>query len=235
MTKKKVNLGNVPENWYDIIPKKYKNTAYNPNFDKHGIHIPARIGIVGFSGSGKSNTILDLIYRFNSTFDTIILCLPTADEPLYRYLRDKFAGSNFMIYEEGQIPDITKFKKDEDGSMMIIFDDLMTYKKIQPEIEEWFIRGRKVAGGTTCVYISQNYFSIPKVVRNQLTHLILKKISGIKDLNLILREASHGISKENLLRMYDKATENPLSFLMIDHVGGNERKYRAGYHEVLTP
>lgn len=110
MTKKKPTLGNEPANWYNIIPKKYKNTSFNPNFEKHGIHIPARIGIVGFSGSGKSNTIVDLIYRFNGTFDTIILCMPNADEPLYRYLRDKFSGSNFMIYENGEIPDITKFK-----------------------------------------------------------------------------------------------------------------------------
>lgn len=235
--KKKVDFGNVPANWYNIMPSKYKNNSFNPNFNHHGIQIPARIGIIGFSGSGKTNTVMDLIYRFNGTFDKIVLCMPNSDEPLYNMLKDKFAGQDFTVYENGLIPSLDSLK-DEDhpkAQSLVIFDDLITFKKIQSDIEQFFIRGRKIGGGITCVYISQNYYSIPKPIRSQFTHVILKKIGSVKDLTMILREISTDLNKEQLLRLYQKATENFLGFLMLDLSTTPDKRYRSGYFEIINP
>ena len=50
--------------------------------------------------------------------------------------------------------------------------DIMTNKKFQAIIKELFIRCRKL--NISLVFITQSYFSVPKDVRLNLTHLITK-------------------------------------------------------------
>jgi hypothetical protein len=48
--------------------------------------------------------------------------------------------------------------------VLIIFDD-QEIDKNQQKIEEYFLRGRKVGGGITMMYLSQNFYSIPTLIR----------------------------------------------------------------------
>jgi len=56
-------------NYYEKI--KNKSNIFNPNFEQHKMKIPMRLGIVGSSGSGKTNCVINLLKIFNGTFDTI--------------------------------------------------------------------------------------------------------------------------------------------------------------------
>ena len=48
------------ENWYNKLDKKYKVKSFNPNKGKtHELDIPFRLCLVGASGSGKSNALLN--------------------------------------------------------------------------------------------------------------------------------------------------------------------------------
>ena len=58
----KQNNNNEMINFYlhkDI--QKHLPKSHNPNFEKHRISLPARIGIIGNSGSKKSSTLLNFI------------------------------------------------------------------------------------------------------------------------------------------------------------------------------
>ena len=47
--------------WYKKIPKKYLPKQHNPHFETHHIKLPFRMIIAGNSGSGKTQTLLNII------------------------------------------------------------------------------------------------------------------------------------------------------------------------------
>ena len=55
--------------------------------------------VVGSSGSGKSNVVINIIQKFNDTFGNVKICCKDKNEPLYKMLSDKLDPSSFQIYE----------------------------------------------------------------------------------------------------------------------------------------
>ena len=74
-------------NFYDLIPKGEKKI--NPNYATHGIDLPFRMLIAAPSGSGKTNQLMNLIAHMDKTFHEIIICVKSADEPLYEMMINK--------------------------------------------------------------------------------------------------------------------------------------------------
>ena len=60
---------------------------------------------------------------------------------------------------------------------------------------ELFIRGRKIGKGLSLIYLSQSFFKIPKIIRQQFNYLFLLKLSSGRDLNLILSDFSLGVDR----------------------------------------
>lgn len=210
-------------NFYEVIPKKYKTKTHNPNYSKHLIELPMRMLIVGASGSMKTNVCLNIIHKFTNTFNQIILCVRDANEPLYNFLSDKI-GDDLIIYENGEVPSLSDFEPD--GQKLIIFDDLINLKD-QKQIEEFFLRGRKL--GFSCIYIAQSYFKTPRFIRLNCTHIILKKIPSIRDIKTILKEYSLSMDADELYAKYKQATKNPTDFLLIDPSAPDDKKLRQNF------
>ena len=67
--------------------------------------------------------------------------------------------------------------------ILIVFDDMnadiMTNKKFQAIIKELFIRCRKL--NISVVFITQSYFSLPKVVRLNSTNYLIMKVNNRKE------------------------------------------------------
>ena len=131
---------------------------------------PYRILIIGGSGSGKTNTLLNLI---NEQKDKIYLYAKDLREPKYKHLikiresaRIKHLNdskafidcSNIMndVYENIDLYNLNRTRK-----ILIVFDDMiadiMTNKKFQSIIKELFIRCRKI-NIFTCIYPSVLFF-----------------------------------------------------------------------------
>jgi hypothetical protein len=165
--------------------------------------------IIGGSGSGKTNVLLDFIHKSSGTFNRICICCRTRDEPLYDYLSLKSPEIEF--YENGEIPDINEFGKENNN--LVVFDDLVLQKD-QSDIAEYYIRGRKK--NITCIYLSQSYFKIPKLIRINCRYIILKKLSSIRDLKLILSEYSLDVNLNKITDLYNEATKDFTDFLLID-------------------
>ena len=74
-------------NFYSKIKtEKSHNPAYNTS---HKFEIPFRMVICGNSGSGKTSTLLNILYNMPDTFTQVILCIKDSDEPLYKLLKEK--------------------------------------------------------------------------------------------------------------------------------------------------
>ncbi len=78
-------------NFYDKLSKEDKSeTKLDKNFKNHYILPNSMIGIIGGTGSGKNNALLNLISKqSNKYFDIIIFNPVSTDEPLLKLLQKK--------------------------------------------------------------------------------------------------------------------------------------------------
>ena len=120
---------------------------------------PYRILIIGGSGSGKTNTLLNLI-KEEDDIDNIYLYAKDLSEPKSEFLMKKREDTgikycndpNAFIEFSNRMDDVYQNIDDCNPSrkrkILIVFDDMianiMTSKKFQAIIKELFIRCRKV-------------------------------------------------------------------------------------------
>jgi len=216
--------------WYKKMPKKYILKSHNPHFDKHHIKLPFRMIIAGNSGSGKTQTLLNLLYIMPDTFEKIYVITKNKDEPLYNYLEDKLKNQGLKITEGiDTLPDLDSFDKEQNS--LIVLDDLVNQTaREQKPIADYFIRARKK--NCSLIYISQSFYAVPKMIRDNISYLIIKQVSSMKNLTMITRECSLGIDKKVLKKMYDDATKSKQDFLLIDLDGAKDEKFRKNFDSV---
>ena len=131
---------------------------HNPNWPYIPDH-PYRILIVGGSGSGKANALLNLINN-QSDVDKIYLYAKDPYEKKYQYLIDKhekvgldhFEDSKaFMDYsndKQNVYKNIEDYNPGKKRKILIVFDDMIAdmidNKKLNPVVTELVIRGIKL-------------------------------------------------------------------------------------------
>lgn len=218
------------ENIYEKIPKNMLDNAENPNFHLHNLKLPMRMCVVAPSGSGKTNFLVNVIAKFcegKGTFADITVITRNADEPLYRFLKKKCDDIQIV---EGLNNTPVLDKMDKDVNHLVVFDDLVLEKN-QERIKNYYIRARKL--NCSVIYLSQSYFAIPKIIRNNCSYLVLLKLSGHREVNMILSEGGLGIDKDTLLRLYQEATNEKFSPFIIDYEEDPSKRYRKGLLDIL--
>lgn len=218
-------------NFYERMDKKFLDNAENPNFHLHHLKVPFRMCIVAPSGSGKTNFLLNIIHLFSQgkgTFADLSIITRNKDEPLYRFLQSKNDQINIKEGLEN-VPQLDKF--DKDINHLVVFDDLVLAKDQRP-IENYYIRARKL--NCSVIYISQSYYKIPKIIRSNCSYMCLLKLSGQREVNMILSEFGLGVSKEQLLALYQYATKEKFIPLLIDMEAEPQDRFRKGFLEILT-
>ena len=175
--------------------------------------------------TGKTNTLLNLI-KEQDGIDKIYLYAKDLIEPKYELMikKCKDAGikhlndlnafiecSNTMddVYEN--IDDCNPNRK---RKFLIVFGDMiadiMSNKKFQA-IKNCL----EMQKACSLVFFTQSYFSVPKDIRLNSTHLIMK-ISNNKELHNIAINHLADIDYKDLVKIYRKCTREPYSFLTID-------------------
>jgi hypothetical protein len=218
------------ENLYEKIPKELLDKVENPNFHLHNLKLPFRMCIVAPSGSGKTNFLVNLLSIFSNgvgTFQSIHIITRNKDEPLYRWISGK---SDQLIIKEGlsNTPPLDKF--DKDYNHLVVWDDLVLSKDLTM-VENYYIRARKL--NVSVIFISQSYFKIPKIIRNNCSYMVLLKLSGNREVNMILSEFGLGVTKDELISLYEYATKEKFSPLLIDLESDKDNRFRKGLLEIL--
>ena len=185
--------------------------------------------IIGGPGSGKTNTLLNLI-KEPSDINNIYLYAKDLSQPKYEFLIKKYGNAgvkhfndpNAFIQCSNTMDDVYENIDDYNSSrkrkILIVFDDMiadiMTNKKFQAIIKELFIRCRKL--NISLVFITQSYFSVPKDVRLNSTHYLIMKINKKRELQNIAINHSADIDYKDFLKIYRECRREPYSFLTID-------------------
>lgn len=207
-------------NFYDLIPKGEKKI--NPNYATHGIDLPFRMLIAAPSGSGKTNQLMNLIAHMDKTFHEIIICVKSADEPLYEMMINKL--KNIVVYESGEVPSLSQYSKIDDKTKrlkrldkkqrLIVFDDLITDRRANQIASEYYIKGRKL--GFSMCYIGQSFYQIPKLIRDNCQIFLLGRNLLKRDLKLILSTFPTEITLDEFVDLYHYLTPENLDTVLIN-------------------
>ena len=134
---------------------------------------PYKILIIGVSGSGKTNALLNLI---KNQPDINKICLYAKDpyQAKYQFLIKKKESTRlkhlkaFIEYSNDMQNVYKKIEEYNIGitrEILIVFDDMIAdminNEKLNPVVTELFIRDRKL--NISIVFITQSYFKVPKV------------------------------------------------------------------------
>ena len=146
---------------------------------------PYRIVIIGGSGSGKTNALLNLINN-QPDIDKIYLYAKDPYEAKCQYLikkREKVGSDHFndckaFMEYSNDMQDVYKNIEDynpgKNRKVLIVLDDMIAdminNKKLDSIVTQLFIRGRKL--NISIVFIIQSYFKVPKDVRLNSTHFL---------------------------------------------------------------
>ena len=186
---------------------------------------PYRILIIGGSGSGKTNALLNLINN-QPDIDEIYLYAKDPYEAKYQFLINKkestwlkhFNDPKAFIEYSNDMEDVYKnideYNIDKEHKILIVFDDMIAdminNKKLNSIVTELFIRGRKL--NISLVFITQSYFKVPKDVRLNTTHFFIAKIPNKRELQQIALNHSSDISTKDFINIHKKCTAEPYSF-----------------------
>ena len=220
------------QNFYESMPDEMLDKADNPNENIHHIKLPFRMCVSAPSGSGKTNFVLNLISLFSQgkgTFQTIDIITRNKSEPLYEYLHKKCPDINI---KEGMKSLPVLDKMDKKTNHLVIVDDLLLDKDQTPIIN-YYIRCRKL--NCSIAYLSQSYFDIPSLIRKNCSYMVFLKLGGVREVKDILRNFALGISKEQLINMYNYATDEKLDCLLLDLEADKTKKFRKNFDEYMNP
>ena len=190
---------------------------------------PYRILIVGGSGSGKTNALLNLINN-QPDIDKIYLYAKDPYEAKYQYLINKretvgqnhFDDPKAFIEYSNDMQDVYKNIEDYNPrknrkALIVFYDmraDMINNKMLNSVVTELFIRGRKL--NISIVFITQSYFKVPKDVRLNSTHFFIMKIPNKRELQQIALNHSSDIDFKDFMKIFKKYTAEPYSFLAND-------------------
>jgi hypothetical protein len=234
------NDNNEIINFYEL-PKvqKFLTKSINPNYDKgtkHGIKVPFRGILTAASGGGKTNLLFNVILQMANTFNHIYI-YTQAEEPLYEYIESQISSDLLTIkYGIKALQDFDE--KEYYGQSLVVLDDMVNEKeKDQACIKELYLRGRKIAGGVSLLYLTQKYHAVPKFIRGQCQYFFIIKVSEVDDLKRILKEFALSATNKQMDAMYEYCCESGKfgNCMIIDLMSGRSKMFRKNFKEILNP
>lgn len=233
----------------DIICNKIKYPLPNTTF---------KIGIIGKSGSGKTNILRNLTEKmgknaiYSKKFSNVFYISPSIKsmDKKPRLPKDRFYSSL------NDLPEIVNRMDEEgmEGRTLLIMDDITNELKTSGEMGEHlktiYQNNRHLgnpiineetdeieeSGAMSSIILSQRTNNLPRFIRSQLTHIILFDCRSTKsEMITIFEEFFHTDKKtfnEILRRTFDNPKEK-FNFLFIDL--GNSKVFKNFDTEFIIP
>lgn len=207
-----------------VNDKNYKNHMILPN---------SRIALIGGSGTGKTQFLLNFLDRVGPKFYELYIYTTDTEEKLLSLLKSKIPEA-VITNNIDDIPEISEFSEDKTHEKLVVFDDFITLNNKQmKKLEDYAIAGRKYS--ITSIFMAQNYRQIPKNITRNLNYIILFKLNDNTTLRSILYNHNiHDISKDKLKHFYNIATMNKFNFLLLDlNAENKDIAYRHNFLNIL--
>lgn len=180
-----------------------------------------------------------------SIVDKIVKKVEAERDDLYKYQQDmkdynKFmknlhSGSHleeeslFRFYKNGYFPKPEHKWGGRRPFMAVLCDDVQGSKLMSSrKIDNLVIKHRHIGSfpddqpslGVSIFFLIQNYSSkaggISRAIRNNATNMLIFKCKDEKQLDQMASEMSGEVDKETFLKVYERATDEPHSFLFVD-------------------
>lgn len=135
-------------------------------------------------------------------------------------------------FEEAEdVPDPRDLDKNDKN--LLIFDDLILSK--QNKIEDYYTRGRH--SNVDCIYLSQNYFKLPRQTIRENANLFILFPQDLKNINHIFNDhVSSDMEKDEFRSLCRSAWRGSHSFLTIDLSSPPESgRYRINFDDFYIP
>jgi DNA helicase HerA-like ATPase len=184
---------------------------------------PFILVINGSVRTGKSTLLMNLIYNNNfykGKFDKIIFISPTSLNDLT--LKHLSEDDDILKISENldKIDDIIKAiiehkeedKEEKEAYYLIIFDDMLGY--IKPKSYVSFLCSRYRHFKLSLIFTSQNFRSIPPIIRTNASAYLIFKSNNRKEYKKYVEEFE-GVF-EHFEEIYKIATEEPYNFLFLN-------------------
>jgi hypothetical protein len=229
------------KNYYEIIGKEFKQKQFDyPNYKYTNISLPSNMLIVGYTGSCKTNFLMNLIENC-ACFERFTLYAKNTDEPLYAYLIDcwekvsKVVG--YKVYDVYNDIDTVIPVKDYDVDIanLVIIDDQINEKKGKlAALGPLFTQGRK--NNITTIFISQTYFDVPSIFRKNFQYIVITKVRNVLDLKRMLKDNSFDKSADELIAMYQYIrSQGDRNVLILDAKTNDPAlRYRMNYAPLIS-
>lgn len=213
--------------------------------------------MVGPSNSGKTNTVLYLLYHGIERFSKLYIYAKMLEEEIYQWFIDEMrhvrvdgkdekgrkvkievdciGNSVFLGNEIDQMVPLEDIDPDEQN--VVIIDDFVSKKndlRSSSIVKDYFYAGRKK--NMTVYFLSQVLKGCPYEFRQQATQWMLFANCGTyDDLKEIGQTLAPEMKSQDFIRMYSEATKEPYSFLYVDLETKDPRlKYRQNFDKVLS-
>ena len=137
---------------------------------------------------------------------------------------DPKAFIEYSNHMQGVYKNIEEYNLGKKRKVLIVFDDMIAdminNKKLNPIVNELFIRGRNL--NISIVFITQSYSKVPKEVRLSTKHFFIMKTPNNRELQQIALNHTSDINSKDFKKIYKTYTAEPHSFLVNDTTSPSE-------------
>lgn len=220
---------------------------------------PFRMAVVGASGSGKTNLVMNMLLEEGMLcYDRLYVVSPSLEQDKYQHLQETFEGRDAKVRakavrelkarkaSEEQIEEaVAKLEPsgyfydtvdelnfdsfDPQYQNLVVLDDIMLDKK-QDQYVNLFSRGRHF--NTSVMYLSQSFFRIPKTIRDNCSCMALFSMSRRECNEVHARMVGGDKTRTEFNEMFTRLKRYAFIFID-DQCVCPEMKYRLGFDTVV--
>ena len=229
------------------VYKSNKNKLKQPEACQNGIlpRLNCSYLVIGKSGSGKSNAVIHMLTSkklLGGAFDVILYLCDSPDDLFQDNL--KIPKENFIKeFTEEWLENLINKQKEsvekkgiyKTKNICLVFDDILSKRK--------FLNGNMMKklvtecrhSNMSCIFNTQSYKAVPRVVRINVRGLILFP-SSLGELEKFSDEnCLPNMSKKRFLQLIQHCTAQPYQFAFINHDSSHpQEKLRRNFTTIIN-
>ena len=177
---------------------------------------PNRLLLSGYSNSGKSYFVSNLIRKYRSVFSKVIVIGSDLE----------FVKDLNIIRDDSYDPFSEDFEID--GHILLIFDDIICNPALVKLASKVFIKGRHK--NISPIFITQNLFTNDKnfrVLALNVTHIVLFKMRDLRQISFLAKSFLIDSQIEAFINLYKRIVlKKQYGYLLIDYDADLDSKLR---------